>query len=475
MVRGIIINNLGQADLEFMSSKRFNINLIYFGGVLLIIMLLMMVLGCDSSITNLVATPTSTVAATSTPRPNPTAIEGRATTTVVPTPTRTSDDGKINLILWTVAEISPEAEGGPGEFMRDSIRAFERSHPSVSVDVILKKSGGKGGVLDFLRTAKEVAPSVLPDVAIIDATGLNQAYSEGLIQTLNGKLDRSIVQDLLPAARRMGTIQDQLVGVPVGIEMEHTVYNTLSFPEPPLLWSEVLTANTRYLFPAKGVNGLVNDLTLAQYFSAGGRLLDNEGAPTLDERVLQSVLETYEQGVENGIIDPVMLEISTVEEVWPSYAAGQASLAQTRVRQYLTDRELLSNTTFGPFPVQSNADTPVHIMHSWALVLVTDGQDVRRQAATLSLIEWFMSTNNNATWNNINKSIPTRNTSYQQLADDDSYWEFLAEQLNTAQPQPSFPGYDQLGRIIQQAIVQVISGEATAEEATTTAIDALDQ
>ncbi len=460
-----------------MSSKYFNIKFIRFGSVLLIISLLIMVLGCESSsITSLMATPTSTSAITTpTSQPNPTTVVERDTTTVVPTATETADDGRINLILWTVAEISPEAEGEAGEFIRDSLRAFERSHPGVDVEVILKKASGKGGVLDFLRTAKEVAPSILPDVAIIDTTGLNQAHSEDLIQSLNGKLDRSIVQDLLPAARRMGTIEDQLVGVPVGIEMEHTVYNTLSFSEPPLTWSEVLTSNKRYLFPAKGVNGLVNDLTLAQYFSAGGRLLDSEGVPTLDERVLRSVLEFYEQGVENGNIDPAMLEASTVEEIWPNYVAGQAGLAQTRVRQYLTDRELLNNTTFGPFPVPSNADTPVHIMHSWVLVLVTDGQDVRRQAATLSLIEWFMSTNNNATWNTINKSIPTRNTSYEQLAGDDPYWEFLAEQLNTAQPQPSFPGYDQLGRIIQQAVVQVISGEATSEEATATAIDALDQ
>jgi maltose-binding protein MalE len=88
-------------------------------------------------------------------------------------------------------------------------------------------------------------------------------------------------------------------------------------------------------------------------------------------------------------------------------------------------------------------------------------------------MEWFLSTSNNATWNSLNKSIPTRDTAFQELEGDDPYWAFLTEQLNTAQPQPGFPGYDQLGRIFQQAVEQVIRGEATPEEATATVVDAL--
>jgi ABC-type glycerol-3-phosphate transport system substrate-binding protein len=271
----------------------------------------------------------------------------------------------------------------------------------------------------------------------------------------------------------MGTVDDRLVGVPLGLEMEHIVYNTLVFTATPMLWTDVLSSNTGYLFPAKGVNGLVNDATLAQYFSAGGEFLDDQETPKIDDRVLRSVLEFYQQALENGIIDASILEASTPEELWPIYLEARAGIAQISVRQYLTDRELLNNSTFASVPVESGEHTSVAITHSWVLVLVTDKPD--RQKAALGLIEWFLSTNNNAAWNNINKSIPTRDTAYQQLADDDPYWVFLTEQLNTTRPQPGFTGYDQIGRIIQQAIQQVISGEATPEEATATAIDALTQ
>lgn len=408
--------------------------------------------------------------ATPTPRPSRTPATG----IILPsTPTPTPEGAPLTLTFWTVEEVSPLREDEAGDFLRASLRLFERETPNVEVNLLVKKSSGKGGVLDFLRTSKEVAPSVLPDVVIMNATDLEQAQAGNLLQPLDGRLDRSIVQDLLPAARRIGTVKDRLAGVPIGLEMEHTVYNTNVFTETPMLWTDVLTKNSPYLFPAKGVNGLVNDFTLAQYFSEGGELLNDEGLPKIDDNVLINVLKFYETAQQNQIIDQSLLEAGTNEELWPRYLAGQAGIAQISVRQYLTDREGFENTTFAPLPVHDETDIPISIMHAWVLVLITD--DVSRQDAALRLIESFLSTANNATWNQINKSIPTRDTAYQQLAGNDPYWAFLTDQLNTARPEPRFPEYDRIGRIIQQTVEQVLRQEATPEDAVATAIDALAQ
>ncbi len=412
----------------------------------------------------------------STPAVQPTTtLQPASTPTLVTTPTltatSTSESEVLTLTFWTVEAISPKAPDELGSFMTRSLRTFEANNPNIKIKLQLKKPSGKGGVLDFLRTAREVAPSILPDVAIMNATDLNQAYAEGLLQTLDNRLDRSIVQDLLPAARKMGTVNERLVGVPLSLEMEHMVYNTKIFTATPMLWSDVLSSNNRYLFPAKGVNGLINDATLSQYFSAGGVFHNDQGTLKIDDRVLQDVLTFYQQALENKVIDPSILEAASTEELWPIYREGGAGLTQISVRQYLTDRGSLNSTAFAPLPVQSDKDTSVAITHGWTLVLITG--DINRQRAALRLMEWFLSTSNNATWNNLNKSIPTRDTAFQELEGDDPYWAFLTEQLNTAQPQPGFPGYDQLGRIFQQAVEQVIRGEATPEEATATVVDAL--
>jgi multiple sugar transport system substrate-binding protein len=379
----------------------------------------------------------------------------------------------IVLRLWTIEEVSPKAKGGRGSFFERTISAFKRSHNKIDVeDVILKKSSGKGGMLDFLRTSKDVAPTVLPDIAIINAVDLQQAYSENLILPLEDHLDQTIIQDLLPVARRIGTIDDHLVGIPLSMSVAHLINRIGVFTENSVLWSDILTNNVKYIFPVRGVNGLVNDVTLSQYFSAGGTLLDDQGVPQIDQQALRDVLENYQKAIELGVIEPKTLQaLTSGEELWQEYSEGRANVFWAEVNQYLANQELLEDTTFATGPIQSKKNLPVTVTYGRVFVLVTTNP--QRQKAAVDLIEWFSSTANNANWNNVNQSIPTRDSAYQRLAEDSPYWEFLTELLNTAIPYPRFPGYDQVGRILQQAVQQVISGEATPKEATENAVDAL--
>lgn len=427
--------------------------------------------GCQFGAPTATAEPdTATVELTATTRPSRTPT---AAISLTSTPIPVIESSPITLTFWTVEQVSPLRDDELGDYFGTSLRLFERTNADIEVELLVKKASGKGGIVDFLRTAREVAPTVLPDVVVMDAKDLEQASVESLIQSLDGRLDRAIVQDLFPAARRMGTVNDRLVGVPLGLEMEHAVYSTLVFTATPVTWTDVLSKNTTYLFPAKGINGLVNDFTLSQYFSAGGEFLDDEGLPKIDDAILKDVLTFYQQARENGTIDASILEAASTEELWPNYLEANAGVAQISVRQFLTDRDLLESTMFAPLPVRNDADVPVSVIHGWVLVLVTD--EIDRQEPALRLMESFLSTVSNATWNRINRSIPVRDTAYQQLADDDPYWLFLTNQLNTARPEPSFPEYDRIGRIIQQAIEQVIRDEKTPEEATATAMDALTQ
>ncbi|MDM8520175.1 extracellular solute-binding protein [Anaerolineales bacterium HSG6] len=420
---------------------------------------------CQSSVTpdtELIST-SPTPPMTATPRPSPTPL-------VIPD--KTPDDEPIMLRLWVIEPISHKASGQQGIFIDRTIRTFVRNHPQVDVEEpILKKGTGKGGMLDFLRTSREVAPDVLPDLAIMNAIDLQQAYNEGLIIPLDNHLDSTIVQDLLPAARRLGTVDDKLAGLPISMVMEHLIHQTELLTVTPIIWQDILTEGIRYSFPTRGVNGWVNDVTLSQYFSAGGMLLDDQGVPQIDQQVLRTVLENYQKGIELGVIDPDMLQNATNELLWQSYLEQESNVSQVTVEQFLTDGHGLENSTFAAGPLENGDQTSIAITHGWVFVLVTP--DEHRQSAAINFMEWFLSTSNNANWNNINHSIPARDSAYQRLARNSFYWQFLAEQLNSAVPHPRFPGYDQVGRILQQAVQEVMTGEASPNEAAANAIDAL--
>jgi ABC-type glycerol-3-phosphate transport system substrate-binding protein len=406
--------------------------------------------------------PSATVDPTPTPTPDATQVQPQETSTP-------EESLPIQLTMWTIEEISPQAEGEAGDILAGGLKAFEDTHPDVQISVVLKNESGKGSVLDYLRTASQVAPDVLPDVVVLNTVDLTPLARAGLLVPLNGKVSSTLAKDLLPGARAAGSVDSQLVGIPFEMDVEHLIYNTNKLVTAPMDWTDVLSSNTTYAFPAKGRNGLVNDAFLLQYLALGGRLQDDEGRPFIDKQALRSVLGYYRQGVEQGVITPDVLSIATPDDIWPSYVAAEVGMAHVSTHRFLTDREVLRSTQFSAIPTSDGVALTIGRGH--ALAVVT--RDPTRQALALSLIEFLMAPSNNAEWNRARAYLPTRYAVFDATGDSDPYWVFLKHQLEVAVPPPSFPEYDQIGRVLQQAVIEVLSEEATPEEATDAAASAL--
>jgi ABC-type glycerol-3-phosphate transport system substrate-binding protein len=386
--------------------------------------------------------------------------------TVAPSSEPTST---IHLTLWTVEDVSPRAEGEAGRVFGNGLYVFEDTYPNVSVSVVLKNASGKGSVLDYLRTASQVAPSVLPDVVVLDTVDLAQAARTGILVPLDDLVSPSLSDDLLPATRAAGMVDGQLVGIPFEMDVEHLIYNTNKVTSTPISWTDVISSDTTYLFPAKGKNGLVNDAFLIQYLALGGRLQDEEGRSVLDEQPLLSVLDYYRRGVQAGVIPPDVLEIGDSADIWPAYISAQVGMAHVNAHLFLNDRGVLRSTQFTYIPTRD--DTPLTISRGRALAIVS--RDPDQQVMALRLMEWLMVPDNNAAWSQATAHLPTRYAAFNLFGDSDPYWPFLQRQLEIAVPPPAFPGYDQVGRVLQQAVVEVLSDEVSPEEAAAAAIDAV--
>ncbi len=435
------------------------------------LLLLLLVASC---IPQTIASPSSPVVATA---------EISATADVVVTPSRAQATTEsrpdevsspeapqpIQLTVWTVEAVSPQAEGEAGQIFGNGLRAFERTYPDVPISVVLKNESGKGSVLDYLRTTSQAAPSVLPDVVVLNTVDLAQVARAGLVVPLDGLISSSLVDDLLPAARAAGTVDGQLVGIPFEMDVEHLIYNTNKIAAIPMAWTDVISANTSYVFPAKGRNGLVNDAFIIQYLAIDGRLQDDEGRPFLDEQALQAVLGYYRQGVEAGVVPPDVLTIGAPDDIWPNYVSAQVGIAHVNSHRFLNDRGVLRSTQFATIPTRDG--TPLTISRGRALAVAA--RDPDRRAMALRLIEWLMAPENNAAWNQATAHLPTRYATFNLIGDGDPYWPFLQNQLEVAVPPPAFPEYDQIGRVLQQAVIEVLSEEATPEEAAAAAVDTI--
>ncbi len=417
---------------------------------------------------------------TVTPPPLPTATTAGATVDIVvgsPSPAATAEatpgptepKPAIHLTLWTVEPASPQAEGAAGRAFANGLRVFEETYHDVSVTVVLKNVSGKGNVLDYLRTASQVAPSILPDVVVLDTVDLASAAHAGIVAPLNDLASPLLTKDLLPAALRAGTVNGQLVGIPFEMDVEHLIYNTNKVATAPISWTDVVSSNVTYVFPAKGRNGLVNDAFLIQYLALGGRLHDDEGRLLLDEQPLRAALDYYRQGEQMGVVPSSVLDVSVPDDIWPSYLSAKVGMTHVNSHRFLIDRNVLHSTQFADIPTRDGI--PLAIARGRVLAIVA--RDPARQAMAMRLIEWLMAPDGNATWNQATAHLPTRYAAFKLLANGDPYWFFLQHQLEIAVPPPAFPGYDQVGRVLQQAIVEVMTGEATPDAAAASAVAAV--
>jgi len=403
-------------------------------------------------------------------KPTATTVPGEATPSASPTPSPPpAISSAITLTLWTTEAFFPTEDDGSGQVLAQQGQAFEAAHTNVTIEYVLKKPYGKGGILDFLSTARAAAPATLPDLAIMDTLELDGAAAAGLVQPLDDLVSSEVQQDLFPFALRRD--DGQLIGIQFEADVEHLIYNTNKIDSPPMTWREVLSDSVAYIFPAGGEGGLVNDAFLIQYLAVGGQLLNESGNPALDKAALVEVLQFYADGLEAGAIPPSVLEHADLDDCWVVYVSAQAALSNVSSDKYLADRELLKNTAFAAIPTRDG--NTATLSQGWAWAIVTE--DPSQQAAAVQLVEWLLEPENNANWNRAAGHLPTRQAAFEHLGTEDQYFPFARQLLESVYPRPMAAAYDKIGRALQRAVQDVLQGEASPEEAAEAVITAIEQ
>jgi len=427
-------------------------------------LLLVLTTGCGSLMRVLTPAPTAI------PTPTATATVESATPTAAPaTPTSPATPAKqrtITLTLWTIEALGPVGDVPGASELAAFIQAFEAKHSDIRVEVIRKKPYGKGGMLDFLTTTAAAVPSGLPDIAVLNTRELAVAVRKGLLQPLEGGVDDELAQDLVSAARLGGQVDGTWYGLPFVADVEHLIYNTSLVASPPATWTEVLSNTAQYLFPAGGQIGstgqgnVVNDAFIIQYLAAGGRFVDDSGGPIVDRLAVAQVLGFYADGIAAGVIPENILEYRDLDAVWPVYLSEEVAMANVSSWRYLANRQGFRKSSFASIPTRTGVTTTLADM--WAYVMVTS--DPQRQAAAWSLIRWLMAPQRLGSWALAAHRLPTRLSALPDTSKDE-YLRFATELLLQAQVRPKGPFYDRAGRLLQQAVEDVVNGSASPEEA----------
>jgi multiple sugar transport system substrate-binding protein len=440
--------------------------------VILSIILLLAITGClESRPTAEPATPTWT----------PTAVPP----TAVPTSTPEPQPAIPMLKLWLPEELNPYGTGPGAAILRQQLAEFNSSHADLQVDVAVKRIHGRGGMLDYLRTAGEAVPSVLPDLIVVHKDDLEALASSDHIQPLDDLLPSSLATDRFPFAVEMGLVtepasdQPATMGFVIGADMQHAVYRTDLLGSPPISWTQIVTPPIPFIFPAGGIGQQVNDATLIQYMAAGGKVTDQEGNPVLDERALIRVLTFYDNCVNTGAVSPtVVLNISDADQSWERFEAGEGTIAVVEASGYWP--KVHADEMDGPFTTAiAAASVPTRdgypfsvVRDAWAIAMVV--QDSNRQALAMALFNWLTTPENNADWTQAAGYLPSTRSALRMWRVSEAERVALRGMLEGAIPAPSPNVMAKIGPVMQTAVEGVLTKAVSPQEAARTAAQSLE-
>jgi multiple sugar transport system substrate-binding protein len=388
------------------------------------------------------------------------------------------------LKLWLPEELNPHSDRPGADILRQQLAEFNESHTDLQVDVAVKKIHGRGGILDYLRTAEEAVPSVLPDLIVVGVGDLETLASSNHIQPLDDLLPSSLATDRFPFAIEMGIVSEQAddgpftMGFVIGADMQHMVYRTNLLSSPPISWTGIITPPIPFIFPSGGIGQQVNDATLIQYMATGGKVTDQEGNPVLDERTLIRLLTFYSDCTNTGAISPtIVLSISDADQSWERFKGGEGAMAVVRANTYWPEAtagetgDPLASTVAAASVPTSNGHPFTIVRDGWAIALVA--QDPDRQALAMTLFNWLTAPDNNAEWTQAAGYLPSTRGALRTWDVSEAERLSLRGMLEAAIPAPSPDVMAEVGPPLQTAVEGVLIKTVSPQEAARTAVQSL--
>jgi ABC-type glycerol-3-phosphate transport system substrate-binding protein len=352
--------------------------------------------------------------------------------------------------------------------LEDVSSNFQAEYPNLRVRYVRKAATVSGGLIDFLNAARDVAPTVLPDLVILPTSQVYAAIHDGHLRPLGKLLSAATMQDLYGFATTE-VIDGRLLALGFAVDIEHLAYDPVRVESPPATWKDVLDLGKHFIFPAAGVGGQLNDATLLQYLVAGGQLVDANGEASLDQEPLKQVFSFYAQAVREGVIATDTLQIGTSDEAWREYLKGNASFTTVTSHRFGLDGLRRGTTSFAPLPTLDGRRAC--LARGWSIGLVTD--DTVRQDAAKQYLTWLLSPDVLGQWALKTAHLPSTRSALEVAVADEDYRAFLNTLLESAGIRPSSPAAAKASTAAQRALQDLLLQKLTPDEAVNEAVNSL--
>lgn len=374
------------------------------------------------------------------------------------------------LQVWLPAPLISDESGAAFQLLSEHTAAFSRNN-EVAVEYRIKDVGKVGGIMSTIRAGKDVAPAALPDAALIRRRDFTPSQARQYLQSMETLFSSSLINDLgegLDFGQIPLDADSALYGLPYLFDLLLAVH---SLPPPTsdyrLTFADVLANDSDFVFPAARTNGL-NQTFFLQYLSAGGTR-PSDGAMSIDETALKAVLSFYEELARRGKVAPEVLTFQSPTAYLTDFInrAERAQLAVFSASDYLAMLDQQNPSLLAASVPTANGGGQ-SIRDGWLWVIVTP--ELSRQNLTARYLEWMMEGDFHASFARALYHLPSQPALLDASLPAAVDRQFFAELLGKATlPLPENEG-SAAPRLIQEALINVLHGEASAAQATRQAL-----
>jgi ABC-type glycerol-3-phosphate transport system substrate-binding protein len=402
---------------------------------------------------------------------------------VTPTPAAET----LVLDLWVPGFLYADSESPAARILSDQVNSYAATLSDTEVRISAKRDTGIGGMLNLISTAVDVAPSVVPDVVLINQHDLIVAADAGLLLPLDDTLVMNTGH--FSAASSAVTTTQGTWALPYVGQAEHMAYDVGLTDTVPLSWTAVLSGSYQMLFPAGPPEGVATDALLAMYLGAGGRTMDQAGQATLDRVTLEQLYGFFADMREAGLLDvDTTLGLTDARASWARYQEGLGHLTPVPLGVYWTwaqvDEPEIEDTEVeetevatayrdsAPMSVPTPDGTPITILHTWGFAVLTD--DPGRGEIALGLIRWLTSPQRVAELSRAAALVPTQRQAVAAWSLQPDEYVFV-ERLLSRSVRPCPPSVDPVVRRALQAGLSalLLQEVSSAEQAASFALTSL--
>ncbi|MBE2220990.1 MAG: extracellular solute-binding protein [Anaerolineae bacterium] len=371
------------------------------------------------------------------------------------------------LIIWLPPEIASRTEAG-AVVLSDQLLAFNNATPNIEISIEQKSVSGQGGILNYLRTGKNVVPAILPDLIAIPVQQITAVSEEGLIFPMEDVIDITTLEALYPVAQEWHSYNSHIVAYPFAITEMPLIEYSSTITEPlSMQWQAIITGTDKTMvLPAVGTSGA--KLALQFYLQAGGSLENEAGQPALELEPLTLALKQLYDGRQNGFILPQSSNLSTIDEGRLLVQNGTADYALSASDEYLKGRTQELIPGFSAIPGLDGS--PIPLVRGWAWAITTS--DPVKKAAAAQLINSLTSPENLGNWSFNSRILPANPDAFGEWPTEDTFISFADQELQRANSLPINVSSPTM-KALEDAVFDVITLSKTPADAAAEAVTTL--